>query len=101
MALRNAFEEVSTESTLRRLLNILMSPIGFDKSLNRQRVTALLEAGSTTAVTGSLTSAGTVSTVTTVTTVTGLTNIDSRNGSMLIDQTNKSAWALSHRARIT
>jgi hypothetical protein len=60
-------------------------------SLDRSRVTAVLESGTVS----------TVSTVTTVTTVTGLTNIDGRNGSMLIDQTNLSAWADCHRARIT
>jgi|SanBayMetagenome_1026888.scaffolds.fasta_scaffold69173_2 hypothetical protein len=78
-------------SLLRRILERLMSPVGFDMSLDRSRVTAVLESGTVT----------TVSTVTTVTTVTGLTNIDGRNGAMLIDQTNLSAWANIHRARIT
>lgn len=83
-------------SLLRRILERLMSPVGFDMSLDRSRVTAVLESGTVTTV-------STVSSITagTITTVTGLTNIDSRNGAMLIDQTNLSAWADCHRARIT
>jgi hypothetical protein len=88
-------QEVSgATSLLRRILERLMSPVGFDMSLDRSRVTAVLESGTVTTV-------STVSTVTTVTTVTGLTNIDGRSGAMLIDQTNLSAWANIHRARIT
>ena len=81
-------------SLLRRILERLMSPVGFDMSLDRSRVTAVLESGTVTTV-------STVTTCTTVTTVTGLTNIDGRNGAMLIDQTNLSAWADCVRARIT
>jgi hypothetical protein len=73
------------ETPLRQLVLAAISPTGFDRSLNRGRVTALLESG----------------TVTTVTTVAGLTNIDGRNGAMLINQTNLSAWADCVRARIT
>jgi hypothetical protein len=75
-------------SLLTRIVNLLMSPMGFDRSLSRQRVTAILESGTVTAVT-------------TVATVTGVTNIDGRNGAMLINQTNLSAWANCVRARIT
>lgn len=78
-------------SLLSRILNVLMSPMGFDRSLSRQRVTGIIESGTVT----------TVTTVTTCTTVTGLTNIDGRNGSMLINQTNLSAWADCVRARIS
>lgn len=86
-------------SLLRRILERLMSPVGFDMSLDRSRVTAVVESGTITTV-------STVSTVSsisagTITTVTGLTNVDGRNGSMLIDQTNLSAWADCVRARIT
>lgn len=76
---------------LTRLLNALNSPQGYDKSLQRQRGTVVLESGTVTTVSG----------VTTVTTVAGLTNIDGRNGSMLINQTNLSAWADCVRSRIT
>jgi hypothetical protein len=76
---------------LQRIYQVLIAPLGYDKSLQRQRSTAIIESGTVT----------TVSTVSTVTTVTGLTNIDGRNGSMLINQTNLSAWADCVRARIT
>lgn len=76
---------------LQRIFALLTSPPGFDSSLKRQRNTAIIESGTVTAVT----------TVTTVTTVSGLTNIDGRNGAMLINQTNLSAWADCARARIT
>jgi hypothetical protein len=76
---------------LDRILRMLQSPIGFDKSLNRSRQTAIIESGTVT----------TVTTVTTCTTVTGLTNIDGRAGSMLINTNSRAAWALSHRSRIT
>lgn len=78
-------------SLLSRILTILSSPMGFDRSLSRQRVTAVVESGTVT----------TVTTVTTCTTVTGLTNIDGRNGSMLINQSNLSAWADCVRRCIT
>ena len=84
-------------SLLSRILNVLMSPMGFDRSLSRQRVTGIIESGTVTTVS----TVTTVTTVTTCTTVTGLTNIDGRNGSMLINQTNISAWADCVRARIS
>jgi hypothetical protein len=87
-------ESSGAMSLLNRILSVLMSPMGFDRSLGRQRGTVIVESGTVTAVT-------TVTTVTTCTTVTGLTNIDSRPGAMLINQTNISAWADCHRARIT
>lgn len=84
----------TVENILRQLLQAAISPAGFDRSLGRGRVTALVESGTVTTVT-------TVTTVSTVTTVAGLTNIDGRNGAMLINQTNLSAWADCVRARIT
>jgi hypothetical protein len=89
--------EIGTPTSLMsRLLMLLQSPPGFDSLLRRQRSTAIIESGTITTV-------STVSTISagTITTVTGLTNIDGRNGSMLINQTNLSAWANVHRARIT
>lgn len=86
-------------SLMSRLLALLSSPPGYDSLLRRQRSTAVIESGTVTTVsTVSSISAGTI---TTVSTVTGLTNIDGRNGSMLINATNMSAWADCHRARIT
>jgi hypothetical protein len=89
--------EIGTPTSLMsRLLMLLQSPPGFDSLLRRQRSTAIIESGTITTV-------STVSGISsgTITTVTGLTNIDGRNGSMLINQTNLSAWANVHRARIT
>ena len=78
----------------RQILAVLQSPPGYDSTLRRARSTAVIESGTVTTV-------STVTTCTTVTTVTGLTNIDGRNGAMLINQTNLSAWADCVRARIT
>lgn len=73
------------QNLLMRILQMLLAPLGFDKSLQRQRSTAIIESG----------------TVTTVTTVTGLTNINGFNGDMLIRGQVNAAWALNVRARIT
>jgi len=67
---------------LGRILQVLLAPLGYDKSLQRYRGTTLIESG-------------------TVTTVTGLTNINGRNGDMLINAQVNAAWALNVRARIT
>ncbi len=68
-----------------RILQMLMAPLGYDKSLQRYRGTAIIESG----------------TVTTVTTVAGLTNINGRNGDMLVNAQVNACWALNVRARIT
>jgi len=73
---------------LRRILQMLMAPLGYDKSLQRQRGTVLVESG-------------TVTTVTTVTTVGALNNIDGYNARMQILDQNRTSWALNVRARIT
>jgi hypothetical protein len=79
---------------LSRIINVLSAPQGYDRSAQRQRVTAIIESGIVTTVSA-------VTTVATVTTVTGLTNIDGRNGAMLINQSNLDAWASCVRARIS
>jgi hypothetical protein len=84
----------STESLLVRMLNYLNSPMGYDKSLQRQRGTVVVESGTVTAVT-------TVTTVTTVGAVTSLNNIDTYNARMTVLDTNRTAWAQCVRARIT
>lgn len=79
---------------LLRILQMLMAPLGYDKSLQRQRGTVVVESGTVT----------TVSTVTTVTTVSSVTNIAAVGGysaQMQIMDTNRTAWALCVRARIT
>lgn len=90
------------DSTLSRILAVLMSPLGFDRSLGRQRSTAIIESGTVSTVT-TCTTVSTVSNITagTITTVGGLTNIDGRNGAMLINQSNLSAWNDCVRSRIT
>ena len=73
---------------LLRILQMLMAPLGYDKSLGRYRQTAILESG----------------TVTTVSTVSSLTNIAAIGGysaQMQIMDTNRMAWADCVRARIT
>lgn len=89
----------STEATLAtvgnflwRILQMLMAPLGYDKSLQRQRGTVVVETLPTLAA---------VTTVATVTTVAGLTNINGRNADMLINSNGNAAWALCVRARIT
>ncbi|MCA3717453.1 MAG: hypothetical protein IM674_04285 [Brevundimonas sp.] len=89
VALASGNDDVA--ALLRQLVLAATSPAGFDRSLGRGRVTALVESGTVT----------TVSTVTTVTTVSGLTNIDGRPGAMLINQSNLSAWADCVRRSIT
>lgn len=78
-------------SLLMRIFNILSSPMGYDRALARNRVTAVVESGTVSTVSG----------VTTVTTVSGLTNIDGAQGRLLVNGANFSAWADCVRARIT
>lgn len=73
---------------LTRMLNYLNSPMGYDKSLQRQRGTVLVESGTITAVT-------------TVGTLTTLSNIDGYNARMQILDQNRVAWAQCVRTRIT
>jgi len=83
--------DANAEILLTRMLNYLNSPMGYDKSVQRSRVTAVLESGTVT----------TVTTVTTVAAVTSLNNIDGYNGRMQILDNNRVAWAQCVRARIT
>lgn len=79
---------------LQRILQMLMAPLGYDKSLGRQRGTVVVESGTVT----------TVSTVTTVTTVSAVNNIAAIGGytaQMQVFDTNRTAWAACVRARIT
>ena len=73
---------------LQRLLQYLDSPRGYDKSIQRQRGTVIVESG-------------TVSTVSTVGAVTSLNNIDGYNARMQILDQNRTSWAQCVRARIT
>lgn len=82
---------------LTRLLNYLNAPMGYDKSLQRQRGTVVVESGTVTTVS----TVSTVTTVNTVNAVTSLNNIDTYNARMTVLDTNRTAWAQCVRARIT
>jgi hypothetical protein len=73
---------------LTRMLNALNAPQGYDKSLQRQRGTMVVESG-------------TVTTVGTVTTLNSMTAIDGLQGRIQVYGANLSAWADTVRARIT
>jgi hypothetical protein len=89
---RDAAQDTAT--LLTRLLQYLNAPQGYDKSLQRQRGTVVVESGTVTTVT-------TVTTVATVTAVTSLNNYDGYNARMTVLDTNRTAWAQCVRARIT
>lgn len=84
VAINPATEDTQSDtvSLLRRILNILLAPLGYDKSQQRYRQTAILESG-------------------TVTTVTNLTNIGTYQGTMQIYGQNQVTWAQCVRSRIT
>jgi hypothetical protein len=82
---------------LLRILQMLMAPLGYDKSLQRQRGTVVVESGTVTTVT----TVTTVSTVTTCAAVTSLNNLDGYNARMPVLDQNRTAWAQCVRARIT
>jgi hypothetical protein len=71
-----------------RVLRLLSSPLGYAKDLQRYRNTAIVESG-------------TVTTVTTCSTVTNVSQLSGLSAERLINSASRSAWATSHRARIT
>jgi len=80
-----------------RLLQYMDSPRGYDKSLQRQRVTGVIESGT-------LTTVSTVTTVTTVSTVASVTNLASiggLQGQIQVYGQNLAAWNACVRSRIT
>jgi hypothetical protein len=81
-----------SDNAIAQLLRILLqyqdSPRGYDKSVQRQRSSVLVESG-------------TVTTVTTVGTVTSLSTIDSIQGRIQIYGANLSAWHDVVRSRIS
>ena len=84
----NVISPATETGILQRIFNILASPLGYDKSQQRQRVTAVVESG-------------TVTTVTTVSTVSNLSAIDALQGRIQVYGANMSAWSDCVRARIT
>jgi hypothetical protein len=75
----NVISPATETGVLQRIFNILASPLGYDKSQQRQRVTAVLESG-------------TVTTVTTVSAVTNVAAIGGDQGQILTKGSNLSAW---------
>ena len=76
---------------LRRILNTLLAPLGYDKGLQRFRNTATVESGTLT----------TCSTVTTCSTASNLVNLNGLPADRIIFGQNFAAWAATNRARIT
>ena len=75
----------------RMLLQYFSSPMGYDKSIGRNRVTAVLESGTVT----------TVTTVGSVTTVANIALLGGAQPQLLTNGQNMSAWQASVRSRIT
>lgn len=87
--------DAKSGNLLLRILQMLMAPLGYDKSLGRQRGTVVVETLPTLAA---------VTTVTTVTTVSTLSNIAAVGGysaQMQIFDTNRTSWAQCVRSRIS
>ena len=82
------------DEILRRIATIVGSPPGFDRALNRQRNTAIIESGTVTTVT-------TVSTVTSVTNMNNLGFLGAQPAQALVVHQTNTAWALLVRARIS
>jgi hypothetical protein len=72
---------------LTRMLNYLNAPQGYDKSLQRQRGTVIVESGTVT--------------VSTISTVTNQANIGNIQGQILVNGGNMAAWQAAVRNRIT
>ena len=92
----NPFPVVDTQLAdidlvLTRILSALNAPQGYDKSLQRQRGTNIIESGTIT----------TVGTVSTVAVVNNIAAIDTLQGRIQVYGANLSAWADTVRARIT
>lgn len=85
------FADGLTRNLLGRILNMLLSPLGYDGALKRYRQTSIIESGTVT----------TVTTVTTCASVTNLASIGGDQGQLLTRGANQTAWALNMRARIT
>lgn len=88
-------EDKNSGNLLLRILQMLMSPLGYDKSLQRQRGTVVVETLPT------LAAVTTVTTVTTVANITSLNNIDTYNARVQVLDNNRAAWAQCVRSRIT
>jgi len=82
------------------LLQYLDSPRGYDKSLQRQRVTAAIESGTVTTV-STVTTVTTVTTVSSVSSVANVAGIGGIQAQLQVYGINLSAWHACVRSRIT
>jgi hypothetical protein len=78
---------------------MLLSPLGYDKSLQRQRGTVIVESGTIGSVT--FASNQDIRNVTTLATLTNQTNIGGFNADAQVRANINAAWNLNVRARIT
>ncbi len=81
-------QDPNAGSLLWRILQVLSSPLGYDKSLQRYRQTAVVESG-------------TITQVSTVATVSNQVNIGGLQAQLLVNGQNISAWHACVRSRIT
>lgn len=88
---------------LRAILQVLLSPLGYDKVAGRQKVTAAVESGTLTTVqtVNTVTTVTTVGAVTTLSSLTNLAGIGGFPAQMPVIDQNRAAWALAVRSRIT
>jgi hypothetical protein len=82
---------------LTRMLNYLNAPMGYDKSLQRSRQTAIIESGTI----GTVTTVGTTTTVGTVSNVANQTLMGGVQAQILVNGGNMAAWQAAVRNRIT
>jgi hypothetical protein len=80
---------------------MLLSPLGYDKSLQRQRGTVVVETLPTLGNVTTVSSVTSVGSVTTVGTLTSQTNIGGFNADAQVRANINAAWNLNVRARIT
>lgn len=83
--------DADASALLARIIMVLSSPQGYDRSLQRQRVTATVESGTVT----------TVTTVTTVSTVSNVSALGGDQAQLLTRGSNLSAWRDCVRTLIT
>lgn len=81
-------QDAEASSLLGRILRALLSPLGYDFSLQRYRHSSVIESGTITAVT-------------TVATMTNAANIGGIQAQLLVNGQNVSAWQACVRSRIT
>ena len=84
--------DTNSGNMLLRILQMLMAPLGYDKSLGRQRGTVVVE---------TLPTLATVNTVTTVTTLANIAAVGGYSAQMQIFDTNRTSWAQCDRSRIS